>query len=113
MGLSKPTSDGVYRIQVLSQNLFLQSDPSYNPGLKLVPSSSTNKKQHWRLTQVPNKTNAWKIENVADGSGITHLIKQDTYWGYGYPFPHKGPSDEWTFVEREGKYSKIKLHDNS
>ncbi|KAH7332677.1 hypothetical protein B0J17DRAFT_678410 [Rhizoctonia solani] len=98
---------------VLGHNLFLQSDPSYNPGLKLVPSSSTNPKQHWRLTQVPGKANVWKIENVADGCGITHLIKADTYWGYGYPYPQKGPSDEWTFIEREGRYSKIKLNDGS
>lgn len=111
--LSTPTSDGVYRIKVLGQDLFIQSDPTYNPGLKLLPSSSTNTKQHWRLTQVPYKTNAWKIENVADGRGITHLIKRDTYWGYGYPYPQQGPSDEWTFIEREGRYSKIKLHDSS
>ncbi|KIK36607.1 hypothetical protein CY34DRAFT_811194 [Suillus luteus UH-Slu-Lm8-n1] len=45
---SKPTSNGVYRIKVLNQDLFIESAPGYNPGLKLASPSSTSAKQKVR-----------------------------------------------------------------
>ncbi|KIK38070.1 hypothetical protein CY34DRAFT_773573, partial [Suillus luteus UH-Slu-Lm8-n1] len=45
---SKPTSNGVYRIKVLNQDLFIENAPGYNPGLKLASPSPTSAKQKVR-----------------------------------------------------------------
>ncbi|KAG2744879.1 hypothetical protein P692DRAFT_20877448 [Suillus brevipes Sb2] len=113
---SKPTSNGVYRIKVLNQDLFIESAPGYNPGLKLASPSPTSAKQKWTLTQVPGQSNVWTIVSVDDGSGLTYRKNADTYWGYGYPYPQSGSSLNWSILERTSDsqtYSKIRLSGES
>ncbi|KAG1769102.1 hypothetical protein EV702DRAFT_704537 [Suillus placidus] len=113
---SKPTSDGVYRIKVLNQDLFIESVPGNNPGLKLASPSPTSNKQKWTLTQVSGQSNVWTMVSVEDGSGMTYRKTADTYWGYGYPYPQNGPSLNWSILERttDGQtFSKIKLSGES
>jgi len=43
--LSKPTSDGIYRIKLLDQNRYIVNDRSSNPGLRLASLDPDNKKQ--------------------------------------------------------------------
>jgi hypothetical protein len=126
---SKPTSNGVYRIKVLNQDLFIESAPGYNPGLKLASPSPTSAKQkvrllitffcilyaqfaQWTLTQVSGQSNVWTIVSVDDGSGLTYRKNADTYWGYGYPYPQSGSSLNWSILERTSDsqtYSKYVL----
>ncbi|KAG2336931.1 hypothetical protein BDR05DRAFT_80548 [Suillus weaverae] len=111
---SKPTSDGVYRIKVLNQDLFIESVPGNNPGLKLASLSPTNNKQKWTLTQ--GQSNVWTMVSVEDGSGMTYKKNAYTYWGYGYPYPQNGASLNWSILERttDGQtFSKIKLSGDS
>ncbi|KAG1769113.1 hypothetical protein EV702DRAFT_705177 [Suillus placidus] len=113
---SKPTSDGVYRIKVLNQDLFIESVPGNNPWLKLTSPSPTSNKQKWTLTQVSGQSNVWTMVSVEDGSGMTYKKNANTYWGYGYPYPQNGPSLNWSILERttDGQtFSKIKLSGES
>ncbi|KAG2121797.1 hypothetical protein BD769DRAFT_1671202 [Suillus cothurnatus] len=108
---SKPTSNGVYRIKVLNQDLFIESAPGDNPGLKLAFPSPTSDKQKWTLTRVSGQSNVWTMVSVEDGHGMTYKKTTDTYWGYGYPYPQNGPSLNWSILERttDGQtFSKIK-----
>ncbi|KAG1835989.1 hypothetical protein DFJ58DRAFT_710434 [Suillus subalutaceus] len=110
---SKPTSNGVYRIKVLNQDLFIESAPGNNPGLKLAPPSPTSNKQKWTLTRVSGQSNVWTMVSVEDGYGMTYKKTAGTYWGYGYPYPQNGPSLNWSILERtsDGQtFSKIKLN---
>jgi hypothetical protein len=50
---TKPTSNGVYRIKVLDQDLVIESTPGYNPGLKLAAPSDSNNKQKVRHLDTP------------------------------------------------------------
>ena len=54
----------------------------------------------WNLTQVPNESNTWTIVSVEDQAGVTYSKTDQTYWGYGYPYPKKGPSQKWSILER-------------
>ncbi|KAG2029885.1 hypothetical protein BDR03DRAFT_906422 [Suillus americanus] len=113
---TKPTSNGVYRIKVLNQDLVIESVPGYNPGLKLASPSPANNKQKWTLTQVSGQSNVWTMVSVEDGYGITYEKTPDTYWGYGYPYPQNGSSLNWSILERtsDGQtFSKIKLSGGS
>ncbi|KAG1849195.1 hypothetical protein F4604DRAFT_1934983 [Suillus subluteus] len=113
---TKPTSNGVYRIKVLNQDLVIESAPGYNPGLKLTSPSPTSNKQKWTLTQVSGQSNVWTMVSVGDGYGITYKKTADTYWGYGYPYPQNVPSLNWSILERtsDGQtFSKIKLSGES
>jgi len=113
---SKPTTNGVYRIKVLNQNLVIESVPGHNPGLKLASPSASNNKQKWNLAQVPNESNVWTLTSVEDQAGVTYLKTDQTYWGYGYPYPQKGPSQKWSILERTNEgytFSKIKLSGGS
>lgn len=49
---SKPTSDGVYYIRVLNQNLCIESVPGRNPGMKLATPSASNNKQKVRYLSI-------------------------------------------------------------
>ncbi|KAG1810938.1 uncharacterized protein BJ212DRAFT_1376889 [Suillus subaureus] len=113
---SKPTSNGVYRIKVLNQDLFIESASGNNPGLKLALPSPTSNTQKWTLTRVSGQNNVWTIVSVEDGYGVTHKKTAKTYWGYGYPYPQNGPSLNWFILERtsDGQtFSKIKLSGKS
>lgn len=113
---SKPTSNGVYRIKVLNQDLFIESASGNNPGLKLALPSPTSNTQKWTLTRVSGQNNVWTIVSVEDGYGVTHKKTAKTYWGYGYPYPQNGPSLNWSILERtsDGQtFSKIKLSGKS
>ncbi|KAH7922348.1 vWA-like protein [Leucogyrophana mollusca] len=110
---SKPTSEGTYRIKVLDEDLFIESVPGSNAGLKLTSLSSTNTKQKWKLAKVSGKSDVWTIVSAEDQSGVTYYKTSETYWGYGYPLPHSGESQQWSIQERtsQGKtFSKIKLN---
>ncbi|KAH7912674.1 hypothetical protein BJ138DRAFT_750081 [Hygrophoropsis aurantiaca] len=110
---SKPSADGAYRIKVLDQNLYIESAPGGNPGLRLCALSESNDKQKWRLVRVPGQTDVWTIVSLEDKSGLGHYKTSQTYWGYGYPLPRNGPSEQWLIQERSvsGKmFSKIKLN---
>jgi len=113
---TKPTVDGAYRIKVLTQNLFIEDDTeSRGPGLKLAAPSSS-KKQIWDLARVSGQTDVWTITSAYDKSGLTYAKTDDTYWGYGYPYPQSGSSQNWAITEQSSenqKYSKIKLSGNS
>ncbi|KAG9123424.1 hypothetical protein FRC07_014958 [Ceratobasidium sp. 392] len=110
----KPTVNGVYRIKVLNQNLYLECDSGYNPrpGVKLSPPSSSST-QEWDLIQVPGQPDCWTIINTYDQSGLTYFKSADTYWGHGYPLPENGPSStHWHIVKEYSggqSFSKIKL----
>ncbi|KAF8596136.1 hypothetical protein BDV93DRAFT_563621 [Ceratobasidium sp. AG-I] len=109
---SKPAADGVYHIKVLNENLFIESAPGQNPGMKLVSPSPSSNKQKWKLAQVPGESNVWTMTSVEDQAGVTYLKTDQTYWGYGYPYTKQGPSQKWSILERtsEGQsFSKIKL----
>ncbi|CUA71102.1 hypothetical protein RSOLAG22IIIB_09314 [Rhizoctonia solani] len=109
---SKPIADGVYFIKVLSKDLFIQSISGDKPKLQLAAPSS-NDNQKWRLTQVPGKASVWKMTCVDGSAGITHTVNKKLYWGYGHPHPHNGDSQEWNFIERDQKFSKIKSNDGT
>ncbi|CAE6511876.1 unnamed protein product [Rhizoctonia solani] len=109
---SKPTIDGVYLIKVLSKDLFIESVLGDKPKLQLAAPSS-NDNQKWNLTQVPGKAGVWKMTCVEGSAGITYVVNKKLYWGYGHPYPHNGGSEEWNFVERDQKFSKIKLNDGT
>ncbi|CAE6476348.1 unnamed protein product [Rhizoctonia solani] len=106
---STPTTDGIYLIKVLSRNLFLESVLDDNPKLRLA-APSPNNNQKWNLTQVPNKVGVWKMTCVEGGAGITYRTDKKVYRGYGYPYPHIGDSQEWSFIDRDETFSKIKLN---
>ncbi|KAG8740118.1 hypothetical protein FRC10_004747 [Ceratobasidium sp. 414] len=100
---TKPTADGAYRIKVLTQNLFVQDDTeSRRPGLKLAAPSSSNK-QVWNLARVSGQTDVWTITSAYDKSGLTYAKTEDTYWGYGYPYPQSGSSQNWAITEQSSE----------
>ncbi|KAK2462146.1 hypothetical protein APHAL10511_005844 [Amanita phalloides] len=109
---SSPSSSGTYRIKLVDQNLYIESIPSpNNPGLKLASLDKANAKQNWILNKA-SQTNAWTITSADNNWGLTYSRNQNSYWGYGYPFPQNSPSLTWTIIPQtsEGKsFSKIKL----
>ncbi|CAE6461205.1 unnamed protein product [Rhizoctonia solani] len=109
---SKPTADGVYLIKVLSKDLFVEGVSGDKPKLQLAAPSS-NDNQKWNLAQVPGKVGVWKMTCVDGSMGIAHAADRKLYWGYGHPYPHSGDSQEWNFIERDQKFSKIKLNDGT
>ncbi|CAE7232764.1 unnamed protein product [Rhizoctonia solani] len=109
---SRPTVDGVYLIKVLSKDLFIESSSDHNPKLQLAAPSSTNS-QRWNLTQVPGKVGIWKMICVESSAGLTYAVNKKLYWGYGNPYPHDGDSQEWNFIERDERFSKIKLNEGT
>ncbi|CAE6479745.1 unnamed protein product [Rhizoctonia solani] len=109
---SKPAVDGVYHIKVLSKDLFIECVLGDKPKLQLA-APSPNDNQKWNLTQVPGKVGVWKMTCVDGSTGITYAANKKLYWGYGHPYPHSGDSQEWNFVERDQKFSKIKLNDGT
>ncbi|KAG9123425.1 hypothetical protein FRC07_014959, partial [Ceratobasidium sp. 392] len=116
----KPTSNGVYRIRVFNQNFCIECESGGNGGIKLTPPSSSNNKQKaglfWSLAQVPGQTDVWTITSADDQSGLTYRKTADTYWGYGYPLPQSGPSQNWKIVwptSGEHTFSRIKLASSS
>ncbi|KAG8704630.1 hypothetical protein FRC09_003417 [Ceratobasidium sp. 395] len=112
----KPTTNGTYRIRVLNQNLCIECESGGNGGIKLTPPSSSNNLQKWNLIQVPGQTDVWTITSANDQSGLTYRKTAETYWGYGYPLPQNGPSQNWKIVwpaSGEHTSSRIKLANGS
>ncbi len=52
--LSKPITDGGYRIKVIDQDLYIESVPDFNAGLKLSSLSTSNNKQKVCALLVPS-----------------------------------------------------------
>ncbi|KAG8748780.1 hypothetical protein FRC12_013779 [Ceratobasidium sp. 428] len=113
---TKPTAGGAHRIKVLTQNLFIEDDTTrQKPGLRLASPSSSNQ-QIWNLARVSGQTDVWTITSAFDKDGLTYKKTEETYWGYGYPYPQSGSSNNWTITEKQSenqKYSKITLSGNS
>ncbi|KAG8678599.1 hypothetical protein FRC09_019712, partial [Ceratobasidium sp. 395] len=103
---TKPTADGAYRIKVLTQNLFIEDDTTrQKPGLRLASPSSSNQ-QIWNLARVPGQTDVWTITSAFDKDGLTYKKTEETYWGYGYPYPQSGSSNNWTITEKQSENQK-------
>lgn len=131
---SKPVANGIYRIKVLSQNLYLEAIPqaettASTPWIRLAEESKDSNKQkvspsqvyyhlltsrrvffsQWVLFKVPNTTDQWSLESNEDQAGLILKKTSETYRGHGFPYPG-GNSITWQIVEYSGQYSKYVIN---